>query len=368
MKSKTKIETEEKPVLKAKIKRNSILVWRALKTYTLILFLILILSVVFLWPRIFINIYPGQGGVLWERFYGGTDTTKVYSEGLHIIFPWDRMYIYDLRIQQDSYCFDALSGNGLPIRFEISIRYRPHRDQLPQLHQQIGPNYLEKVVKPEVQAQVREVVSSYLPEEIYTSEGLLLQIIRQGALAELDQRNITLDDLLIKRMELPKAIRDAIEQKLTAEQLSLQYDFLLQKEVKEADRKRIEASGIRDFQTLVMEGGAFKSYLNFKGIQATLTLAQSTNSKIIILGNKGTNGLPLMFSMPMEDPVEKPVTPPMMGNEAIHQLPPLAEVMDFLSEPTRKMLESKKTQIEEAIDMAEGKLPNNTSLPGKHPE
>jgi len=333
----------QKPSWKLRIRNNSQIVLRALKTYAIILGLLLILVVAFFWNQIFINIYPGQGGVLWLRFYGGTDLQNTYQEGLHIIFPWDKMYIYDLRIQQDSHEFDALSVNGLPIRFEVSIRYRPHRDQLPQLHQEIGPDYLEKVIKPEVQSQVREVVSSYFPEEIYTSEGLLLHIIRQGALVGLDQRRIVLDDLLIKRMELPKTIQQAIENKLAAEQLSLQYDFLLQKEMKEADRKRIEAAGIRDFQTIATKGDLFERYLNYQGIQATLSLAESANSKVILFGNSDSGGLPLIFSLPMEKETELKPGLKKETDEKEAEVPAL-DLNDFLSEPTQKMLEASQAR------------------------
>jgi len=324
---------------KIRIKNNSKIIVRALKTYLLLIGLFTILVIAFFWNKIFINIYPGQGGVMWYRFYKGTYLERTYSEGLHVIFPWDKMYIYDLRIQQDTHVFDALSVNGLPIGFEVSIRYRPDRYQLPQLHQEIGPDYLEKVIKPEVQSQVREVVSSYLPEEIYTSEGLLLQIIRQGALVGLDQRRIILDDLLIKRMELPKTIQQAIEDKLAAEQLSLQYDFLLQKEIKEADRKRIEAAGIRDFQTIATQGDLFERYLNYQGIQATLALAGSANSKVILFGNQDSKGLPLIFSLPAEN--ESGMKTNSDSKNPLVVTPGQINLNDFLSEPTKRMLQNK---------------------------
>ena len=346
--------TPQKNTWKTRIKNNSAIIGRALKTYAIILGLILILVIAFFWDRIFINIYPGQGGVMWYRFFGGTDLVHTYSEGLHVIFPWDKMYIYDLRIQQDSHTFDALSVNGLPIRFEVSIRYRPDRNQLPRLHQEIGPNYLEKVIKPEVQSQVREVVSSYLPEEIYTSEGLLLHIIRQGALVGLDQRRIILDDLLIKRMELPKTIQEAIENKLAAEQLSLQYDFLLQKEVKEADRKRIEAAGIRDFQKIAAQTGLFERYLNFEGIKATLALSQSNNSKVILFGNRESNGLPLIFSLPAEEAskISGDSKTAVSGSE---KLPEEMDLDHYLSEQTKKML-NEASKVDDSLSQ-----PNESS-------
>ena len=245
---------------------------------------------------------PGELGVIWKPFFGGTQSDRLYKEGLQLLWPWDRLYIYNVRIQQIPHEFAALSKNGLPIRFEVSIRFQPIKESLPTLHQQVGPDYVEKVVKPEVQAHVRKIVAGYLPEEIYTSEGYLLQIIRQGAMAAMNERNISLDNLLIKRMTLPEAIRSAIERKLSSEQLSLQYDYILIKERKEAERKRVEAMGIRDFQRVAGEGGMFAQYLNFYGIEATLELAKSPNSKLVLMGNR-ENGLPLLFNLPASEPV-----------------------------------------------------------------
>jgi prohibitin 2 len=300
---------------------------RPFRNYFLLISLISILFVAVFFNRIFILIRPGEEAVIWKMFEGGTQLDRVYKEGLQIIWPWDKLYIYNVRVQQIPHEFDALSKNGLPVHFEISIRYQPIRETLPTLHQQIGPDYVEKIVKPEVQAQVRKVVANYLPEEIYTSEGYLLQIIRQGAMASINERNISLDDLLIKRMMLPKTIQEAIERKLSAEQLSLQYDYILIKEKKEADRKRIEGEGIRDFQKIAGEGGMFGNYLNFYGIEGTLELAKSNNSKILMIGNKD-NGLPLMFNIPSDQPAapDKPTV-----------------VRDTLSKETKELLDDERT-------------------------
>jgi prohibitin 2 len=287
------------------------------------------LLTVYFAPSMFIAIQVGEAGVIWKMFSGGTQTDRVYQEGLQVIWPWDKLHIYNVRVQQVAHEFEALSKNGLPVGFEVSIRYQPIIETLPRLHQNIGPEYVEKVVKPEIQAHVRKIVANYLPEEIYTSEGYLLQIIRQGAMAAINERNISLDDLLIKRMTLPETIRTAIERKLAAEQLSLQYDYVLIKERKEAERKRVEASGIRDFQRVAGEGGMFGQYLNFYGIEATLELAKSTNSKMVIMGNRD-NGLPLLFNLPASDPV--PGVP----------LPPASDINTLLSKETKDLLEKRR--------------------------
>jgi len=315
--------------LKERMRANWLRIRRSLKGY---FFLVSILGLLFFavfFNRIVNFVRPGEAGVIWKPFFGGTQIDTLYKEGLQLLWPWDKLYIYNVRVQQIPHTFDALSKNGLAIHFETSIRYQPVKETLPVLHQEIGPDYVEKVVKPEVQAHVRKIVANYLPDEIYTSEGYLLEIIRQGAMAAMRERNILLDDLLIKRMDLPDTIKAAIERKLSAEQLSLQYDYLLIKERKEAERKRIEATGIRDFQLVSSEGGNFKQYLNFYGIEATLELAKSNNSKMLLMGNRD-NGLPLLFNLPAgeDGPVRKP--------EA------LTDVNTLLSKETKELLDLRR--------------------------
>lgn len=271
---------------------------RALKRFGLWMGILLIFMAAFFYQRMFISIKSGHGGVLWKRFFRGTDTTHLYGEGFHIIPPWDIMTIYDMRIQQVQHEFVALSKDGLPVNVELSIRYRPVAKELPMLHQHVGPDYVEKVVKPEVQSTVRFVLAQYSHEQIYTSEGFLLNIIKQGALGQILERNILLDDLLIKKLSLPEPVADAIENKLVQEQVVLEYEYRLKREEKEAARKRLEAAGIRDFQLEVMKGGAFDKYLRYQGIAATVDLASSANAKVVVVGGAGGDGLPLILNVP----------------------------------------------------------------------
>lgn len=278
------------------ISRNWIALRHRLSVFSIFFFLLGLVLVAYFFDRIFINIYPGQAGVLWQRFHGGTDMEFIYNEGFHILPPWDKMYIYDTRIQQVPSEFAALSKDGLPIMFELSVRYLPDRTHLPLLHTTVGPDYVSKVVQPEVQAHLRKVVANYLPEEIYTSEGYLLQIIMQGAMGALAERYILLDNLLIRKMALPQSISDAIERKLAQKQYVQEFDYRLQSEAKEAWRKAIEAEGIKRFQDIVKASGFFDKYLQFRGIDATLALAKSDNSKVVVIGGGGGN-LPLIMNM-----------------------------------------------------------------------
>ena len=282
--------------IRENISRNWPHIRQRLWVFLTFFFLLCLVICAYFFNRIFINIYPGEAGVMWYRFFGGTDMNYVYSEGLHIIPPWDKMYIYDTRIQHQPFEFEALSKDGLPIAFEVSVRYYPDREHLPQLHKNVGPDYVRKVVQPEVQAHLRKVVANYLPDEIYTSEGYLLQIIMQGAMGALAERYINLDNLLIRRMVLPETIIDAIERKLAQEQYVQEYDYRLQREEKEARRKAIEAEGIKRFQDIVKSSNFFDKYLQFKGIDATVELAKSNNSKVVVIGG-GKGNLPLIMNM-----------------------------------------------------------------------
>jgi regulator of protease activity HflC (stomatin/prohibitin superfamily) len=270
---------------------------------------------VFLWRDIFIKIGPGHEGVLYHLFFGGTVTDRVWHEGLRIIFPWDTMYIYDVRLQQVSDDFSVLSEDGLAVKVEVSIRFYPERDSVGYVHKYIGPDYVNTFVKPVVQAECRYVFGQYTPEQIYESQGFIIQTVRQSVFARLAARHITLDDLLLKTVVLPPPIAQAIESKLRAQQYAQEYDYKLQSETKEAERKRIEAAGIRDFQTTSMQSPElFQQYLRFKGIEATLALAQSPNSKIVIIGG-GADRLPIILDgttrteVPVPPDSPKPAAP-----------------------------------------------------------
>jgi prohibitin 2 len=277
--------------------------YRLIRNYFIVLGLLLSFLTIFFWPylndRVFMSLRPGEAGVLWERFFGGTNLNYTYREGFHFVLPWNRLYVYNVRLQQTPHKIVALCKNGLPIELEVSIRHRPLDGKLPLLHTVVGPDYVNVVVKPEIEAHVRAVVSQFEPMELYTSEGYILNLILQGAASEIAERYISLDDLLIKRIILPSKISDAIEAKLIEEQGVFQYEFRIAQAEKEAQRKAIEAGGILKFQEAVASGGSFRDYLRYAGIQATVDLARSENAKMVIVGN--SDGLPLILNMPADD-------------------------------------------------------------------
>jgi regulator of protease activity HflC (stomatin/prohibitin superfamily) len=256
---------------------------------------------IYFWPDIVISVFPGQEGVVWRRFgwnpiglTEGTVVHKTYGEGTHLVAPWNRFYIYNIRLQEDTHIYNVLSSDALHIQVSATIRYRPVRERLGYLHKEVGPEYKEVVVLPEVGAALREVIGRYRPEQLYRLQRKEIQneVVRLSD-SEARNRYVNIDDVLIRTITLPAIVRGAIERKLEEEQAMLRYDFTVGKEEREKERKRIEAEGIRQFQEIVT-GGISDRYLTWKGIDATLEVAKSPNSKIVIIG--GREGLPLILN------------------------------------------------------------------------
>lgn len=274
--------------LREKFKKNS--------TAVIIVGLIILFFIVYLADLIFITVYPGQAGVLFRRiFNSGTVTDRVFDEGLNIIAPWNKMYVYDVRIKEKKQSVNVLSQNGLTIQVMVSIRYHVVKDKTPILHKRVGPEYESKIIIPSIISSVREVVGEYRPEEIYTTarhliqDKLLIEVIE-----ETGRIPIIYDDVIVENIALPELINSAIEMKLKQQQEYLEYEFRIQKAEKEIERKQKEAIGISQFQKIVTES-LTPDLLKWKGIMATLELAKSSNTKVIIVGG-GENGLPIIFN------------------------------------------------------------------------
>lgn len=257
-----------------------------------VFFLILMLTVVFFLPRIVVTINSGEGGVLFKRF-SGTVIDKVYTEGLYLIYPWNKMIIYNARVQTVLHSFDVLTAQGLPIHLSLAIRFKPEYNMLGLLHQQVGPNYINTIITTEVESVVRKRLSTHNPEEIYTNKDKILTQVVVEAMDALGQKYIKANDVIIRGISLPPAIQKAIEDKLTQQQEAEAYVYRLKKEEDEAKRKSIEADGIKAFQDRITQSLSSKM-LQWQGIQATLELAKSTNSKVVVIG-AGPNGMPLIL-------------------------------------------------------------------------
>ncbi len=261
--------------------------------YATITLLVTLLIVLLLWNRMVITVYAGQDGVLFKR-WGGTVVDKIYHEGIHIIFPWDIMTKYDVRIQKRKLEFSALSKQGLNIKVNVSVRFKPEIATLGILHQKIGPNYVDSVVIPEVKSVVRRYFGNYSDEEIYTSKGAILEKIRNDLSKRLSDNYIILDDLIITNIEFPEIVRKSIQDKIAQYHNYKAYEYKINIAKLESDRKVIEANGISKYKDIISKNITNK-YLEWAGIQATVKLAESPNAKIIVIGSN-KNGLPLILN------------------------------------------------------------------------
>ncbi len=239
------------------------------------------------------TIGAGEAGVLFRPFSGGVDLEKTFTEGFHIIAPWNSLIVYEVRQQEVKELMAVLSSNGLEISLEVSSWYQPTFKDLPRLHQEKGQDYLERVIRPSVRSATRSVIGRYTPEEIYSTKRDAIQSeIFTETKKILDKQFIQLNEVLVRDITLPPTIKTAIENKLKQEQASLEYEFKLQKEKKEAERLRIAAEG-KAAANRILNASLTPNILKEKGIEATLKLAESPNSKVIVVGDK--DGMPLIL-------------------------------------------------------------------------
>jgi prohibitin 1 len=240
------------------------------------------------------QIPSGHHGVKYLKFGSGTEMGKIYNEGFNWHFPWNSIYVYRTQTQETEEALKVLSADGASIQLDVSLWYRPIFQHLDSLQITVGRNYLDVVVKPALRGIARGTVGKYKPEEIYSSKrdeiaGKIMETMK----AEMQKRFIDIQNVIIRDVTLPKKITDAIEYKLAAQQEAERMEFVLQKESQEAERKRIEAQGIADFQKIV-SAGLTDEFLKWKGIEATRELATSTNAKTVVVGS-GKDGLPLIL-------------------------------------------------------------------------
>ncbi|MBG0780684.1 MAG: prohibitin family protein [Bacteroidales bacterium] len=253
-----------------------------------------VLLLIIFWSRMTVTIPAGHGGVLFKLFAGGVDTEKTYKEGFHFLAPWNSMYLYETRQQEVAEEMNVLSSNGLEIRVDFSAWYQPNWDKLGFLHSQIGTDYMRRVVIPSLRSAARSVVGRYTPEQIYSTKRDAIQIeIFDETKKLLDEKYVQLNQVLIRSITLPPTIKTAIESKLKQEQEALEYEFKLEKAEQEAERQRIDAEGKARANKILSES-ITESILREKGINATLKLAESPNSKVVIIGNSG-DGLPIIL-------------------------------------------------------------------------
>jgi prohibitin 2 len=243
---------------------------------------------------------------------GGTvlDPRQLRDEGLHFILPWNELFIYDLRLQSVTQTYNAISSDGVSLKATMNVRFRLQRDAVPVLHQAIGPDYVQLLGLPGFGSLAREVIAQYTAEQVYSTARQDIQekirsLVESRLSGKMMEREgdeqyrvsmkdtFILYDTLVYGIELPELVVNAINRKTEQYYIAEEYRFRVERERRESERKKIEAEGIHAFQQLVSQGIS-PSYLAWRGIEATLQLAQSTNAKVVIIGS-AKDGLPVIL-------------------------------------------------------------------------
>jgi prohibitin 1 len=224
----------------------------------------------------------------------GRVTNETLGEGIHLINPMKTNNELSIQTQTLKESASVPSSEGLMMALDTSLIYHLSPDRAAEVFQKIGADYENIVVEPTLRSAIRESTASHTANALYTGEReMVAKQIFEQVNESLAKRGITVENVLLRDIQLPATLKASIEAKQQAEQEALAMNFRLQKETQEAQRKRIEAAGVRDFQQIVAQG-ITPSLLEWKGIEATETLAKSPNTKVVVVGNP-KNGLPLIL-------------------------------------------------------------------------
>jgi len=237
------------------------------------------------------SIPTGNVGVL--TLFGRV-TGETLPEGIHLVNPLKSVQKLSIQTQSVKESANVPSNEGLILALDTSLLFRLDKDKAAFVYQTVGDNYAEKIVEPTLRAAIRASTSAHSANALYTNaRELVQQQIQDELTAQLAPRGVIVENVLLRDVQLPAMLKGSIEAKQQAEQDALRMSFILQKEKQEAERKRIEAQGIADFQRIVATGISAQ-LLEWKGIEATEKLAASSNAKVVIIGNP-KNGLPLVL-------------------------------------------------------------------------
>lgn len=252
--------------------------------------LLILFAIIFLFNSI-VRVPTGAVTVL--TLFGRV-TGEVLPEGIHVINPLKSTNDLSIRTQEIKESASTPSSEGLVMNLDTSLIYHLNPEKAAEVYQKVGPRYMDVLVEPNLRAAVREATASHSANALYTGEReMVAKQVFDQLVSKLGARGIFVESVLLRDIQLPLTLKASIETKQQAEQEALAMNFRLQKEKQEAERKRIEAAGIRDFQQIVAQGIS-SQLLEWKGIEATENLAKSPNSKVVVIGNN-KNGLPLIL-------------------------------------------------------------------------
>ncbi len=239
-----------------------------------------------------VRIIPaGHVGIL-DLF--GVVRPESLKSGMHIVNPLASVIAMSIQTQELKEVMEVPSKEGLAMQLEVSALFHLDPEKAPEVYRTVGVSYQEILLEPQFRSVARGVTASYEAKALYTSErdhlaGLLAEELRKLV----EPRGIVIENTPLRKVGLPAGLSASIEQKLSAEQESQRMEFVLTKERQEADRKRIEAQGVADFQKIV-SSGISEQLLKWKGIEATMEISRSQNAKVIVIG-AGKDGLPLIL-------------------------------------------------------------------------
>lgn len=263
----------------------------------IIIISVVALMVVFgLSSSIFYTIQANERAVMFKKFSVGLDKENVIQPGFHVKAPWNDLITFDVAETKAEETMDVLDKNGLSIKVDVSVRFYPKFDRIGHIYERFRLGYINTLVIPEVRSTVRQVMGRFTAEEIYSTKRPEVEAAIRTETAEVlgnETNNVEMTALLIRSINLPDKIKQAIENKLQQEQEALAYQFRLDKEKSEAERKRIAAEG-ESAANKIINNSLTPSLLKMRGIEATLKLAESPNSKVVVIG-QGEGGLPLIL-------------------------------------------------------------------------
>lgn len=243
---------------------------------------------------IFYTIGPSERAIIFYKFGAGLDKDNVIAQGFHMKAPWNELYVYSVNETSSDENMDVLDKSGLSIHVDITVRYNPMPDKIGYIHEKFTKNYVSVLVIPEVRSTVRQVMGRFTAEEIYSTKRAEVETAIRTETENILQKNfVNSPAVLIRSILLPDQIKNAIENKLQQEQEALAYQFRLDKEKSEAERKRIAAEGESRANNII-NNSLTNNLLKMRGIEATLELSKSPNAKVIVIGSGG-DGMPLIL-------------------------------------------------------------------------
>lgn len=301
-------------------------------------------------PSMIAVVPAGHGGVLWRALAGGTVRGVVLSEGVHVIAPWNRVFLYDMRQHEETRTYSAIAGNGLSIEVDIGFIYHLRPQTLATLHQKVGPDYLEVLLMSQIGTVARDSIARWPADALYGPDRAKIEadifnrlvdranlnnitsaakaqikgeadIIKSGTDSDEDDY-FELDNVMIREVTLPEQVQSAIRRKIEQQEMVLEYQHRLDRERLESERKAVEAEGIRKFQETVQQGIS-DTYLAWRGIEATVQLATSNNAKVVVIGNN-SHGLPIIFNTGPDAGLSGTAGAVTGGTAAAEQHPPAA--------------------------------------------